>query len=476
MKHQNVATPYDRVAYPSAIFPRTHPDRLAVIALLHGLTPPDIASARTLEMGCGDGLNLCSLAAAHPQAQFEGFDLSEVAISRGNELVTSAGLTNIKLSVLDALQASECYAAASFDYVIAHGLYAWVPGSVREAVMALMGKVLSPHGVGFISYNALPGGHLRQIMRDMLLHEIGGADDPEEKIQKVRRFLETLKVAQENDDPALTAIRSQASKMLERPDGVLFHDELGPDYAPQSFSAVVAAADKVGLRFLSDSGRERQLDGFLPDEVPDDGDAEAQIIRTIQTGDYLSMRFFRQTLIVRAACRPLRRIELARLDQLWMAAHLPRDEEGAFKSGEDRIDVGDEALAGVLDRLTAHWPDWMQVRDAIEGRDRRMALLQLFSGNYVDLHTSPPPFNLHCSEVPCVSPVVRAQLSMQSPMVCCLNHHVLSIDQPELRALLLAADGTRTVAELCQMTSLGLTASDIQMALEAGARRALMLA
>ena len=76
MKHQNVGTPYDRVTYPSAIFPRTHPDRLAVIALLHGLTPPDIARARTLEMGCGDGLNLCSLAAAHPQAQFEGFDLS----------------------------------------------------------------------------------------------------------------------------------------------------------------------------------------------------------------------------------------------------------------------------------------------------------------------------------------------------------------------------------------------------------------
>jgi hypothetical protein len=57
-------TTYDKVAYPSVLFKRTHPERLAAVATLHGLTPPPLETARVLEIGCGEGLSPSRLLAA----------------------------------------------------------------------------------------------------------------------------------------------------------------------------------------------------------------------------------------------------------------------------------------------------------------------------------------------------------------------------------------------------------------------------
>src|SRR5690348_3889512 len=49
------ASAYDDVPYPT--FPRieTHPDRLAAVATLFGMTPAPVRNCRVLEIGCGDG-------------------------------------------------------------------------------------------------------------------------------------------------------------------------------------------------------------------------------------------------------------------------------------------------------------------------------------------------------------------------------------------------------------------------------------
>lgn len=44
-------TSYDEVPYESNPFPQTHPQRLAALASLFGLNPPDIHQCRVLEMG-----------------------------------------------------------------------------------------------------------------------------------------------------------------------------------------------------------------------------------------------------------------------------------------------------------------------------------------------------------------------------------------------------------------------------------------
>jgi hypothetical protein len=47
--------PYEAVRYPGFPFSQTHPDRLFLIGVLHGLSPARPEACRILEIGCGDG-------------------------------------------------------------------------------------------------------------------------------------------------------------------------------------------------------------------------------------------------------------------------------------------------------------------------------------------------------------------------------------------------------------------------------------
>ena len=67
---------YDDVRYSNYPYAQTHPDRLATVAILHGLEPPDPFHARVLEIGCGAGGNLMAMAAATPGIRAVGVDLA----------------------------------------------------------------------------------------------------------------------------------------------------------------------------------------------------------------------------------------------------------------------------------------------------------------------------------------------------------------------------------------------------------------
>ena len=57
---------YDAVRYSNYPYAQTHPNRLATLATLHGLEPPDPFDGRVLEVGCGAGGNLMAMVAATP--------------------------------------------------------------------------------------------------------------------------------------------------------------------------------------------------------------------------------------------------------------------------------------------------------------------------------------------------------------------------------------------------------------------------
>src|SRR5512145_2790817 len=118
-------TIYDAVAYPGHPYPQTHPDHLATLARLHGMTPAPANRCRVLDLGCGDGANLIPMALTLPESRFLGVDLAQAPIRRGQELIAQLGLSNIRLEAMDLMDFSP--EDGSFDYIIAHGLYSWVP-------------------------------------------------------------------------------------------------------------------------------------------------------------------------------------------------------------------------------------------------------------------------------------------------------------------------------------------------------------
>jgi len=105
-----------------------------VLGTLFGLHPAPAARCRVLELGCGDAVNLLSMAQTLPRASFVGIDASAAAIARGSQLAGAAALANVQLRVarLEALPDD----LDGFDYIVSHGVYSWVSPRARAALLA----------------------------------------------------------------------------------------------------------------------------------------------------------------------------------------------------------------------------------------------------------------------------------------------------------------------------------------------------
>jgi len=71
-------------------------------------------------------------------------------------------------------------------------------------LIASIRRHLAPNGVAFVSYNALPGGRLRQIVREMLLFQVRGIEDATERFDAAREQAQSLLDAYSDDVPAST--------------------------------------------------------------------------------------------------------------------------------------------------------------------------------------------------------------------------------------------------------------------------------
>ena len=472
MDHALQPTAYDTVKYPSTIHKVTHPERLAVAARLAGLDPAPLARARVLEIGGGDCLGLIAFAAAWPESRCCGFDLAASTIERGR-VIAGQAVPNVTLEVGDILTAHEIYAAGTFDYVIAHGVYAWVPAPVRAALMGLIAHVLAPDGVALVSYNAMPGGHIRLLLRGMVLHAVDGITDPDQRIAVARAFLTDYAQPREDDSPLDAGLRQQAGSMAERPASVLLHDEMGDTFAPQSLSQVVDAAGQVGLRFLTDAGPNHVLDGFLHADAPVSDDPDRQVLRQAQAGDYENLAFFRTTLLVHAHAPLDRRIDADRLRGLWVSARFTALGDGEFSVGENRFGIADPGFAERLGRLAHAAAGRMPVADVVTDADQALALIQLYREWFADLHLGPPPYAIAPGPKPTASALVRQTIARGEDVVATLAHKLLRLDQPSLHSLLLAADGTRTVGELVAMDH-GIAAGEVAPLLAKAAQMGLL--
>ena len=147
-------TTYDETRYSNHPYVQTHPDRLAVIATLHGLHPPSPSRARVLEIGCGAGGNLLALAYASPDVRAVGVDLALPRSRRPSVAAEEVGIENAEFHHADVMDITDGR-LGEFDYVISHGVYAWIPPAARDALLAAIKAHLAPDGVAYVSYNAL---------------------------------------------------------------------------------------------------------------------------------------------------------------------------------------------------------------------------------------------------------------------------------------------------------------------------------
>jgi SAM-dependent methyltransferase len=456
---RNAETEYNDVAYPSAVYPQTHPDRLATIGRLFGLPAAAVENARVLELGCGDGTNLVAMADVLRDAHFTGIDLASAPIQRGHETLKALNISNVDLQVGDILQFS--LGAARFDFIIAHGLYSWVPGVVRDRILQICRDHLAPEGIAYISYNAYPGNHLRDLVRGMMQYHARNFRDPLQQIRQARGLLKLVSDARAEPEPFHQVVKQEFERCLKYTDAGFYHDDLCALNQPVYFWQFAEHAQAFGLQYLAEADiADMQTDGLAPQvlEVLKGLDPRNFIARE-QYLDFFKGRAFRQTLLCRHEARIDRELKPERIADLLVSADvrsaaIDGDAEDFAGPRGAVITTHDSVARSALNRLGEIWPKRIPVRELCPSDSAHLLafLARAYEIGFIELHTWSPGFVTKISNRPVVTAMARYQAGI-SDAVPTLRHRTLQLDGPIARKLVCLLDGTRNREELLQQLS-----------------------
>jgi len=443
--HESLKAAYEDVAYVGGPNPCSRPDRLAAIATLFGLSPPDPSTARVLEVGCGDGANLLPMAARAPRGRFTGCDYSSLLMARARTMATGLGVSNVDLVEGDLREIAG--SLGTFDYVIAHGFYSWVPADVREAFLALVRRQLAPGGLVYVSYNVLPGGFIRQIGWDAIKFENVGATTSRERLDGARRIRRDLAEAWSATGGMHASLASEFAGDDARSDGALYHDDLSGVNQPVYFTSFVRHVGAHGLGFVAEAELGRMGTGGLPPAMQSiiagaDAHAREQYL------DFAWLRRFRQSVLAAAPDATRARLDPQAIDRLHVSAITGVMQErvsgGSRTAKDDLVEVLAERYPGSIggDELV----DVLAGRGMSHDDARRRILRGCFSAA-CELHASPLAAVSRASDRPRAFGVARWQAG-HGDTVTNLRHEGVRLDQEGARAVLAAADGTRDRAAL----------------------------
>jgi len=432
------ATSYDEIPYLSKPIDATHPDRLASVAALFGMNPAPVTACRVLEIGCGSGGNLLPMAYHLPGSRFTGIDLAGQAIVEGRRAAADLGIANLELIAMDLREMPDSF--GEFDYIIAHGLFSWIPDELRDRLLDLCRDHLAPQGVAFISFNAMPGGHVRQMMRDMMLYHIRDEADPRQRIARSQALLRKVSESHLVSAAWQPMIENEVRSSLNLDPGWLYHDEIAPINDPFLIRDFAARAARHSLQYLGDAQPHLMFDSRVPlDWVGGD------VIEREQYFDFLCFRSFRMTLLCRSEVALARPPGPEQMDQFYFASSA-REANGQIQ-GLHSVCMKNppEPVARVARAMGAVYPQPLSFQELLapagDPDALRTILFMLVTSGFAALHTHrdkpPGPLRSH----PRANRLARWESAVMGVVTWC-DHQPRALDSLT-RALIDLMDGTR---------------------------------
>lgn len=279
---------YDSFLYVSKPFSSTNINNLQAKAKLYGLNPTPLKGARILELGASCGGNLIPQALYYPEATFTGIDLSGVQVQHGNEIIKSIGLTNVTLLEKDILDIDESF--GTFDYIIVHGIWSWVPDVVKDKILSICNKNLSDNGIAYVSYNTYPGWKRLEQLRDIMLYSEKRAKDQNllERTLYTKNVLKMVADTMNSDERSRTQSNYKISnihRVLNSSDYYVAHEYLETFNDPVYVSEFIERAQQQGCAYIGDEVPQRSFISWLSEDVADN-------IRALSNGNYIDKEQF----------------------------------------------------------------------------------------------------------------------------------------------------------------------------------------
>lgn len=168
------------------------------------------------ELHCGSAVTATLLAGSNPLGDFHVIDARAPMIEAARALARDGEVRNISFHQA-GIEAALEKTLPLFDYIVANGIYAWVPLRERALILSFARKFLKPGGAIWLSYNARPGWNkldpFRRIFREALR---GKTVDTHEGLRQARELYSQMFAAR--------PIAGAAA-----PNALSFLDELPPD-------------------------------------------------------------------------------------------------------------------------------------------------------------------------------------------------------------------------------------------------------
>jgi len=450
---------YDEVPYPDLCYTQTHPGLLAMLGQLLGMSPAPAENCRVLEIGCASGGNLLAMAAVLPNSTFVGIDYSAVQIEAAQKAAQGSGLSNITFQQMDILNITPDF--GQFDYIIAHGIYSWVPPFVQEKLLEICNQNLAPQGIAYISYNTYPGWHSLDIIRNMMLYRTRNTTDPMEKSAQAREWISFIAHALgEGPNTAYAAMFEnylgyRMTQVADIDHSALLHDEMEEINMPVYFHQFVEHAEKHGLQYLVEADFPTVMPNGFSGEVMDYlGKIAQTTVEMEQYFDYLRNRTLRRTLLCHEDIEVDRRLSIQPVQRFYVSSVARVAEVSAENAarGIETFEGADNAAFSTDHPLTkaafhclienrplrVHFNDLVRQAGSrlnitqVDGRDAAALaanLLRSFarSANLIEFHSFAPQMTMTVSETPLATSLARFQ-TRQNPLIANLMHTRVDLD------------------------------------------------
>lgn len=370
-KNSKIEKSYDELTYKSAAFAQSSPYKLEACATLLGINPPPCKNAKVLEIGCSFGGNLIPFAVNNENARVVGIDLSGKQIRRGKEIVKEIGLSNLELIHGDIC---EFKSDEKFDYIIAHGVFSWVPDFVKDAILRVVRENLSQNGVAFISYNVYPGWKIKDVVRDLMLLAAKDQNSTEERLKAAKEALLVYKevlLTRDNEKfekfMPIKSLITWIDDILSKDDFYVVHEFLEDINDPFYFKDFCEKIDKFDLAYLCDIDMK---DVFVPDFgnalVDDFKNVHfADRIQSEQFLDILNMKLFRQSLIVHKNAFEVikaKQIGPSDINKLHVVANFIKKDDGWY----DRFNVMPQDICWLCEVFNKMFPASINLSQILE--------------------------------------------------------------------------------------------------------------
>lgn len=460
---------YDSVPYPSLTFAQTQPDRLAAMATFYGMSPAPPEKCRVLELGCGDGANLLSMGYVLPESEFIGIDLSQVHIDDANRTSAELSISNTSFFREDVME-FDFDKFGTFDYIIAHGLFSWVPDFVRSKILEIYRRCLADNGVGYISYNVYPGCKIREMLWGMMQYETRGEPASEQKVAMAVDLVRRLSDAAEGDSLYQTMLRLELEAIEGRSTSNIFHDDLSESNQPFYFHQFNDLLHVNNLQFLCEAEPAAMNSAKLSAAGRKMVNSHDDLIEREQHLDFVQCRRFRCSLLCKDEIAVDRNPSPDVVRKFFIASKVKSespdtdpasDETVKFSGSEDSgFEINHPLTKAALISLGNIWVRSLTFDELLhecclaldKSRDdlpqeeiARLSsyLLQLFQAGFVKFHSVRPQFSTVANEIPKVSDFARWQIQRGSESVTTLTGLSLKPEYDAVRVLISLLDGTR---------------------------------